>query len=182
MSDSTRHVCPVCGFPIPLKLLRKRVGGFFSALSPKLGIECTNCRSALKLNGRRTALAIGAAAVFFFAFGLAMNNPLQNHLSILQMAGLIPLLLAYIYGSSLVSVRPSRPDERLSFSRDPWENFDREFPPRDQEAEADDLLEDERIAEINSPVRQPWTCSGCSAENPATFDICWQCERFHDDI
>lgn len=182
MAEANSQDCPVCGNPIPARVLRKRIGGFFSALSPRLGIECANCGSALKVDGRRTALVIAAAAVFFFVLAFAVRDPQRTGLSIWQMVGGIPPLLAYFYGSRLVSVRSSRPGEQLRFSDDPWENLDREVAPRRRKAEADASLEDERVAEISSPVRKPWACVACSAENPATFDLCWQCGRSHNDI
>ncbi len=181
MSQLSSQNCPVCGATIPSRILRKRIGGFFSALSPRLGIKCENCKSALKVDGRRTALLIATTYLFFIAFAIIVRNPDHKRLSLLQMTGGIPLLLAYIYGSLLVRLRTANPGEQLNFSDDPWENIEHELAPKRKQAEMEARLEDERIAEINSPARKPWTCVGCSAENPASFDICWQCERTQND-
>ena len=181
MSQLSSQNCPVCGATIPSRILRKRIGGFFSALSPRLGIKCENCKSALKVDGRRTALLIATTYLFFIAFAIIVRNPDHKRLSLLQMTGGSPLLLAYIYGSLLVRLRTANPGEQLNFSDDPWENIEHELAPTRKQAEMEARREDERIAEINSPARKPWTCVGCSAENPASFDICWQCERTQND-
>jgi hypothetical protein len=33
------------------------------------------------------------------------------------------------------------------------------------------------IEEMNDPARKPWRCVSCGEENPATFDVCWNCQK-----
>jgi hypothetical protein len=37
--------------------------------------------------------------------------------------------------------------------------------------------EDERLQEISAPARREWVCQFCKADNPATFDVCWNCSN-----
>lgn len=31
--------------------------------------------------------------------------------------------------------------------------------------------------EVRDPARTPWHCTACDEDNPATFDVCWKCQK-----
>lgn len=181
MSIMNKHVCSSCGHELPLKALQQRISGFVSALSPHLGVLCPHCNAQLKVNARPAAIFTATTFVFFLLFFFAFEHFTpssdQKHLSLWQIAGGVPLLLAYNYGAYFSSVSLPLQHDRLLFSTDPLEDIDRRLAPVREKARKESEMEQERIAEINDPTRAQWTCKGCSSDNPATFDMCWKCQR-----
>jgi ribosomal protein L40E len=141
---------------------------------PHPGIVCDRCGAKLALIGKRSAVAIVLALAWFAAVFIAAGVNLRKPSVWLAVAGL-PLFLAYFFAQGLAQVRLLRAGEKLNFHSDPLINLDERLADVRARSAQDDFEEAERVAEIGSPSRTDWVCRNCKAENPATFDICWNC-------
>lgn len=160
--------------------LRRRLPDVITALDGRLGIECTSCRTKLKLNGRPVAAAMATSCVVALIVFSLSGLDTRAHTSSAGVLASLLVVLAYRYAQRFATIRRAQPDEQLVYAADLIEGLDTQLEQRRREDEAAGLEEYKRVEEINDPTRSEWTCSACSSENPATFDICWHCQAVRE--
>jgi hypothetical protein len=142
---------------------------------PNPGVICEQCGAQLALETGRTAALVGLTYLWFLAVPVFWGGPSEKRFSTLTLLAIAPALLARLFGPGLYGVRLKGPDEKLVFTADPMQALDESLEPLRQQAAGEEQEEDARVAEINAPTRKSWLCSRCKTENPATFDMCWNC-------
>jgi hypothetical protein len=116
------------------------------------------------------ALVLGASIKKVFP-GLSRDGQL---LALFMLVG-VAFLIHERWIPLLVQLEPPAPGELLRPSR----RIDEELAD-DPQYQEDCREADEQtrwIEEMNDPARKPWRCVSCGEENPATFDVCWNCQK-----
>lgn len=180
MSLFAAPVCPACQQRIPMKVLRRRLPGFIESLDKRMGIECPVCRALLKLDGRPVAVVIGGSYVMAISVLFAYVSSAPAAPVAAPLAAWLTMHMAYRYGPWFVGISRGRAGDGVVYAADLMAGADRQWAEQRRAADAAALEEDERVAEINDPRRTEWSCATCTAQNPATFDICWQCQAVRE--
>lgn len=151
--------------------------GFLLTAGPRAGIACGNCGARLALSVRRPVLIVigGLAVALLMAYFIdqALGRAEARKW---QLLAFIPLFGAFMFGQAFAQVRVAQAGESLRIYGDPFKQMAEDLAPVHAAAAAEAEAEAERVREINAPGRTPWICSQCKSDNPATFDICWNCQ------
>lgn len=188
MSLTEPPTCPACHQMVALTTLRQRMSGNFFVPGNRVGVICDKCGAQLRVDRRRAFVLVacawvGALAVLYYvAIVRALPRGLEQIAWSLG-AGLV-LALGYRLGAYHLKLQKTDPSEQLFVYEDSFntpETLAQQAVGRaalaEERAAAVTMLEPERMCEINDPARRPWRCHHCDSENPATFDLCWNCEQ-----
>ncbi len=172
---SPTPVCPSCGRPLAIAVLRERMSGYLNLVGRRAGVVCGSCGTRLALDVRRPfLLAVGGLAIFVCVSFLLRALPHAPY-TVWNLLAAVPFFLALVFGQAFARVRLPQNEERLRVHGDPINHLANELEPYRAENRAEASEEAARVEEINAPGRAPWVCAKCTAENPATFDMCWSC-------
>lgn len=173
--------CPHCGEPVSAADLRREFGRrhtFFD--TTKWGIRCPVCKAVLKLRkGRTYALAVlfyGTALIGWTSlstYGPALDSEARQ---VLVLALTVAWVLVYLRWAPLFAqLEEAGPDEKIQIHKSPDEQLaeDPQYQAELKEAEE----QSQWTESVNDPSRKPWRCASCGEEVPATFDICWKCQK-----
>jgi len=151
------------------------MSGYFNMVGRRAGVVCPSCGTRLALDAKRPILlAVGGLATFVGASFLLRTLPHAPY-TVWNLLAAAPFFLALVFGQALAQVRLPQTEERLRVHGDAIHQLAEELEPYRAKNRAEAAAEEARIDEINAPGRAPWACTKCSAENPATFDMCWSC-------
>ena len=175
MSLLPTPVCPSCGQPIEMAVLRERISGYLNMVGRRAGVVCGSCGTRLALDPKRPILlAVVGLAIFVGASFLLRNLPRAPY-TLWNLVAAAPLLLTLVYGQAFTRVQLPQTGVRLRVHGDAVDQLAKDLEPYRAKNIAEAAEEEARIEEINAPGRAPWTCTTCSTECPATFDMCWSC-------
>jgi len=168
--------CPKCGEPIAMAVLRERMSSYFLSIGRRVGVVCNSCGARLRLDTTRPIAItffcfLVLCAVWLYLPSVHLGGYTAWHL----LAG-VPLFLAFLFGPAFAQVRVPRLGEELRVHGDIWKQLEEDLAPVREAKRAEVEPEFQRIPKINAPDRSAWDCTGCQAENPATFDLCWKCQ------
>jgi hypothetical protein len=168
--------CPKCGNPIAMAVLRERMSSYLLSLGLHVGIVCNSCGARLALNTTRPIAIAFLCFVLLCAAFFYLPPVHRGGYTAWHFLAILPLLMAFLFGPAFAQVRVPRSGEGLRVHGDVWKQLEEDLAPAREVNRVEVETEAQRILEISAPDRAAWNCTKCRAGNPATFDLCWQCQ------
>jgi len=173
--------CPQCSSTLPLRLLWRvaPTGRDGLVLTGKVGIVCPRCGAKLRILQTRIRIwilavyAVFGGCIYYIGWMTREAHLIldENVLFVGALAGVgVAQFLLWRYTPQLAQLRLLGNDERVQF---PLARTQAE-EANAVSGEFEDTGDGEESPEDSKPE---WTCPHCREENPASFEICWNCEE-----
>jgi hypothetical protein len=171
--------CPVCHKIVSIRILRERMDGNFFSAGNRTGVLCDKCGAQLRVRHLcafvivATAVVVAMAATYY-AFTFPKGSA---RFALLALGALLTVLMARRLSPYFLALERTKPGEELFVFGASWETPSSRAKQLQEETFAGQPFQPEPIKGTNESAGQPWRCGTCSSDNPATFDICWNCEK-----
>jgi len=159
--------CPACGVQVALDALyaaasTSRTGRL---LGGPYGLHCPSCATTLRVSDPLVPLAsLLLVALPAGVIAWLLRGPLEVNLQFGAVMIAIPvlMLLQLRYAQRFARLARAGGNEGLVM---PLETAPAQAPAPRNEQEV-----------VYTGATTPWHCGACGEENPANFDVCWQCQ------
>ena len=173
--------CPRCGHQVNPEDLRREYGRRRTVLNrTQWGIRCPDCKFVSKIRKTRAHIVSFTLFASAAAVGASLKDPSRGLSADMQLIAFIVLVAIVVFvqvrwAPLLVQLEDPAPGELLRPSR----AIDEEMTDDPHYREDCEAAEEQNrwIEAVNDPERKPWRCSSCGEQNPATFDVCWNCQK-----
>jgi hypothetical protein len=131
----------------------------------RTGIVCPRCQTKLRIIQWQSFLGIIASYACFVMY-LDLTGGLGDFSLLFMLLGVVPLV-----------VLPSWFIPRLALLRELKQGEIVRFPLEVERELYQATGEEESNTPASIPESSPWICDICHEENPATFELCWNCQN-----
>ena len=174
--------CPNCGHEVRAADLRREYGRRRVPFDgTQWGIRCPTCRFVSKIHRARAYFATACGCAIAAPLAIWGQGPVAaglgepGQIAVVAACYGLALVIHFRWAPPFIQLQAPEPGELLRPSRSTEEEI-ADDPQYRKDCEAADE-QNRWIETMNDPARQPWKCASCGEENPATFEICWKCQK-----
>ena len=182
MSLVTRRTCPSCHQVVSISVVRERMEGTFFTGGNKVGVLCDKCGVQLRVRRLFAFITVASAvvcamALIFYLFMIRQTPKGSAEYALGLLGAMLAALGANRLAPYFVALEPAAPGEQLFVFANSWDTPHSRAIRLQEEASMGKPFQPEPLGNIGVTAAPPWRCPTCSSENPATFEICWKCNR-----